>query len=147
MALTALVSQGTYWTRPVKHQWRQAVQHVEARLGPEDVLLFDTDFNETSYAHYAHAAAPRLRLVDAPPGAPPDRVYGVSAAGAAPANLAEQIATRGRAWLVLSDARPAEVARARAFFAGWVPAGSAHFRGIDLELYARGAAAARGSAR
>ena len=71
VALVMLLSQGSYFAAPIKHQWREAAAYLEPRRRPGDVLVFDTGYNEVAYAHYAPAGAGpalRVRLSDPPAG-------------------------------------------------------------------------------
>jgi hypothetical protein len=142
VAAAVITSQGTYLVRPVKHDWRSTARFVEERLGARDVVLFEADYNGTAYAHYAHRAGPRVRLMPPPAGTPPDHLHGVTVEGDDPVDVSALVRGEQRAWLLLSDAQPEAAARARAFFAGWTREETAHFPGVDIERYARPSALA-----
>jgi mannosyltransferase len=143
MAAAMLAAQASYFAHPVKHDWRDAVRFVEARLDEHDVVLFEADYNGTAYDHYARRPGPRVRLMPPPPQATPGELHGVTVEGDDPADVSALLKSRGRAWLVLSDARPEDAERARRFFSGWLAAPPTHFPGVEIELYTRPGTTAR----
>ncbi len=126
----------SYLNRPVKHQWREAAAFVEAVKRPGDALVFDVDYNETAYAHYAGPDTRRIRLVDPPAGEEAGRrVWGAYSAGAATVDVTVQLEHSGRAWLILSDAKPASQERTQAFFQSWKAGPKTELRGITVQLF------------
>lgn len=135
LATVAVVSQGSYLTRPVKHQWREAAALIEPQLRPGDVLLFEADYNETAYAHYAGRPPklPRLRLLPPPAGTPPTaHLYGAIAEGAPTIDLSDLVNRHQRAWLVLADADEEAATRARTFLGKWRSAPPVELKGISI---------------
>ena len=137
-----LLSQGSYFAAPIKHQWREAAAYLQPRVRPGDVLVFDSGYNEVAYAHYAPAVAGvslRVRLSDPPPGTPPGRLFGASVRGLPDADQTATVLGQRRVWLLLADARPESIARDRAFFdgAGFTQAQSQAFKGITIIEYVR----------
>jgi uncharacterized membrane protein len=137
LAAGAVVSQASYLLSPFKHQWRQAAAQLEAELRPLDLILFEVDFNETAYAHYARRPVPRLRLLPPPPDAPPGRLYAAEAEGAPALDVSERVRAQPRVWLVLSDATLDGAARARRFLSDRHPAPPSQYRGITVQLFER----------
>jgi uncharacterized membrane protein len=140
----------SYLRRPVKHQWREAAAFVEAARRPDDLLLFEADYNETAYAHYAGPAAPtgpagkvqRLRLMPPPAEAAEGaKIFGVSQVGAAPTDVSAEVTGQKRVWLILADAGRDQAERVRAFLAAARPAYVARppttLRGITVQLFER----------
>ncbi|HEY0707728.1 MAG TPA: glycosyltransferase family 39 protein [Polyangia bacterium] len=134
----------SYLSRPVKHQWREAAAFVEAVRKPDDLLLFNADYNETAYAHYAGAAAttaPRYRLLPGP-GAAGDaaqpQLFGAAGVGAETETLAGKLKERGRVWLIAADPDRDVAAETERFFAaGWTPRQDTSVRGIRVQLFER----------
>ena len=126
--------------RPLKHQWRETAAFIELLRKPNDVLLFDADFNETAYAHYAGPEREdkgRVRLLSPPPGAPAGQLFGAFQAGEAAVDVTDVVRGRDRVWLILSDASAASTARTQAFFASWSPGPATQLRGIAIRQYQR----------
>ncbi|HEY0711106.1 MAG TPA: glycosyltransferase family 39 protein, partial [Polyangia bacterium] len=131
----------SYLGRPVKHQWREAAAFVEAVRKPDDLLLFNADYNETAYAHYAGPAAtsaPRYRLLPGPAAigdaaAPP--LFGAARAGAETENLTAKLRTKARAWLITADPDRDVAAEAERFFSTWTPRQDTSVRGIRIQLF------------
>ena len=136
-AAGAAVSQGSYLLHPFKHQWRQAAPSLEAQLRPLDLILFDVDFNETAYAHYARKPVHRLRLLPPPTGAPPGRLYAAEAEGAPALDVTERVRAQPRVWLVLADATLDGAARAHRFLEDRHAAPPIQYRGITVQLFER----------
>ncbi|MBI4508375.1 MAG: glycosyltransferase family 39 protein [Deltaproteobacteria bacterium] len=132
MCLTATLSHATYFTTKVKHDWRGAVSRVESQADPQDLVLFDTDFNEAVYARYARGNQPRLRLL--PAGSSEKQILGVSHAGDPVLDVTHVIQQAPRAWLVLSDAGPRAWERYERVLGGHRVEASTSFRGIDVRL-------------
>jgi mannosyltransferase len=141
LAGVALVSQGSYLSRPVKHQWREVAALIEPQLRQGDVLLFDADYNETAYAHYAGrpGRGPRLRLLPPPaaPSASSNHLYGAVAEGAPTADVTEVVNRHRRVWLVLADADEDTAERARGFLGKWRSAPAVELRGISVLRFER----------
>ncbi len=134
LAASMIVSQATYLTRPIKHQWREAAAALESALRPGDALLFEVDHNETAYAHYARHPSLRLRLREPPPGSRPDRLYAAPAAGAPTLDVTETVRAHRRVWLVLSDATPAGRERAQRLLRDRIARPALELRGIRIQL-------------
>lgn len=140
----------SYLSRPVKHQWREAAAFIEAVRRPGDLLLFDADYNETAYAHYAGPGQRRIRLL-APPagfvelGAATGKLFGAHHEGAPTVDVSPDVAAADRVWLILADERPGVAERARAFLGRpparvavpWKAHAAMALRGITLQLYER----------
>jgi hypothetical protein len=137
-----LLSQGSYFAAPIKHQWREAAAYVEPLRRPGDVLVFDTGYNEVAYAHYAPTGAGpalRVRLSDPPSGTPPGRLFGATVRGLPVTDQTALVLAQRRAWLLLADARPESVAHDRAFFeaAGFTQGQTRELKGISVIEYIR----------
>ncbi len=131
----AVASLVTWYGRTVKHDWRSAVAYVEARARPGDLLLFDADFNETAYGHYAKGAQPRLRIL-APPAGAGGILQGAAAAGAPARDVTARVLSSPRVWLLLSDAGGESRRRLGRFFAmGWRATARARYVGVDIEVF------------
>jgi mannosyltransferase len=146
VALVMLLSQASYFAAPIKHQWRETAAWLEPRRAADDLLVFDTGYNELAYAHYApprRADPSRLRLNDPPPGTPPEapRLFGAREQGVPVTDQTEAVLARRRAWLLLADATPESAARDRAFFesAGFLRGQTIALKGITVIEYARSA--------
>jgi mannosyltransferase len=142
VALVMLLSQASYFAAPIKHQWREAAAFLEPRRRADDVLVFDTGYNEVAYAHYAPSGRVpllRVRLSDTPAGTPPGRLFGATIQGGPVADQTAAVLDSRRAWLVLADARPEAVARDRAFFdgGGWTRGQTVALKGITIIEYER----------
>jgi len=135
LGVAVLVSQGSYLSKPFKHQWRQAAARLEAEVRPLDLILFEVDFNETAYAHYARQPVKRLRLMSPPAGAPPGRLYAPEREGAAAPDVTDEVRSRSRVWLVLSDATLDAAARAHRFLSDRQSGPAIALRGITLQLF------------
>ena len=140
----------SYLSRPVKHQWREAAAFIEAVREPNDRLLFNADYTETSYAHYAGASGQRIRLLPAPvspqgsPGATDEatrgadatpRLFGAAGAGAPTEDVGVRLGGPGRVWLISADPDRDVAAQATAFFAKWTARPITSLRGIDIQLF------------
>ena len=126
--------------RPLKHQWRETAAFVEAVRRPDDLILFDSDHNETAYAHYASdpgAAERRVRLLPPPAGTPADRLIGARHEGSPAEDVSDLVNAKEGVWLILSDATPAAEARVRGFFASWRAGPATHLRGIAVQRFER----------
>jgi mannosyltransferase len=148
LAGVALVSQGSYLSRPVKHQWREVAALIEPQLREGDVLLFDADYNETAYAHYAGrpGKGPRLRLLPpsasatatpAPGPATGGHLFGAVAEGAPTTDVTDLVNRHRRVWLVLADADEDTAEQARSFLGKWRSAPPVELRGISVLRYER----------
>jgi uncharacterized membrane protein len=134
-----LVSLVRYFTLPVKHDWRSATAYVEEHAAPSDLVLFEADFNETAYAHYATAAQPRIRLLPPPTDTDRQGIYGVARPGEPLREVSATVNSQQRVWLVVADPDPRVDARLRGHFAlGWHAKDRASFKGIELLLFTRG---------
>jgi len=138
MMLTGFLSLHRYYTKTLKHDWRGAAYYVEAAAQPQDLLLFDADINETSYAHYARKANSRIRLLP-PPKASPEGIYGVFHRGTLPQDIAAMVSARPRIWLILSDNQSSGAGDYydRLFERRWHRLRQKEFRGIEVRLYTR----------
>jgi mannosyltransferase len=134
MLVPAALSIGRYHARDVKHDWRAAAAAIEAAAGDDEPIVFDAGFNETSYAHYATEAQPRLRASHPLVGDPAGAITFVRKPGETPALLAPVLDEADDFWLVLSDA-PGEPDRR------WAPLLAE--RRVDAELRFRGIRARR----
>jgi mannosyltransferase len=146
VALVMLLSQGSYFAAPIKHQWREAAAYLEPLRRPDDVLVFDTGYNEMAYAHYAPTGAGaslRVRLSDPPPGTPAGRLFGAAIQGLPVADQTAAVLGHRRAWLLLADTRPESAARDRAIFdaAGFTQGQVHQLKGITVIEYVRDRAA------
>jgi mannosyltransferase len=134
----------SYLSRPVKHQWREAAALVESVRKPDDILLFNSDYNETAYAHYAGAASaavPRYRLLPGPAAigdaaSPP--LFGATKAGAKTESLDAKVKARGRVWLITADPDRDVAAEVERFFSGWTARQDTSLRGIRVQLLESG---------
>ena len=129
MAIT--ISLALYFTSTVKTDWRSAVRYVETHSKRGDLLLFDADFNETSYARYATLPNQRLRILGPPSST---RMPATEHAGGSITDAAQEIVRHPRVWLVLSDAEPGSANRYRTFFSSWTWSNEVVFRGIGIWL-------------
>jgi mannosyltransferase len=136
----------SYLRRPVKHQWREAAAFVEAARRPTDLLIFEADYNETSYAHYAGTAGKdhRVRLMAPPAGEAQTadgkvKLYGVKVVGAAAADVSAEVAAQQRVWLILADGSPEAAERVHTFLAepAWKARPLSTMRGITVQLFER----------
>ena len=139
MVIAMGASTMSYLRRPVKHQWREAARFVEAVRLPSDLLLFDADYNETAYAHYAGPGGDRIRLLAPPEGAGASQFYGAIKVGDPPADLTGQVAAHDRVWLILADAGRDNADRERALFAPaqWQAHPETVLRGITVQLFTK----------
>jgi uncharacterized membrane protein len=142
VALVMLLSQGSYFAQPIKHQWREAAAYLEPRRQAGDVLVFDAGYNELAYAHYAargQDSPPHVRLTAPPPGAPPGRLFGATGQGQPVRDQTAMVLGQRRAWLLLADARPESAAHSRAFFeaAGFTQGQRRELKGITVTEYVR----------
>jgi mannosyltransferase len=139
MGLGVMVSLATYFSTRVKNDWRAAASYVEAHAVSRDLLLFDADFNELSYARYAHNRGERRRLLQSlTANEHTGAIPGVTHAGEPVRDLSPEIATHDRIWIIASDPRAAvESSIHRLIAKSRKPSDRAQFRGIDIELWTR----------
>jgi hypothetical protein len=124
-------SNAFYFTSVVKTDWRGAVLYVEQHSTQGDLLLFDADFNETSYARYATLTDRRLRVLSSPTS---NRLLATDHVGGQITDVAQEVLQHSRVWLVLSDAESGSAQRYQKIFSSWTWSNEVVFRGIRVWL-------------
>lgn len=122
---------------PVKHDWRAATAFVEGRAQPSDLLVFEADFSETAYQHYAKGPQPRIRAFPPPEGATEATIWGSPRRGVPPRDMTPAFAAASRVWLIISDQPPGAEERWERRLAGWRTEADRRFRGIHVQLFTR----------
>jgi len=135
MLLTGGVSLATYFTIRVKHDWRGAAAWLDQHAQPGDLLLFDADFNELSYARYARGPQHHLRMLPGT-GADRDHLMATEHAGIPLRDVGADLASQPRIWVISSDGDPAfERMWETRIGAGHTRGEAASFRGIEARLW------------
>jgi len=135
MLLTGGVSLATYFTIRVKHDWRDAAAWLDQHAQPGDLLLFDADFNELSFARYARGPQHHLRML---PGTGPDRdhLMATERAGVPLRDVSQELAASPRIWVISSDGDPSfEHLWEDRIAAGHARGEEASWRGIEARLW------------
>jgi hypothetical protein len=120
-----------YFTSTVKEDWRSTVRYVEAASKGGDLLLFGTDFDETSYARYAVRSDQRLRILASSSST---HLLVTDRAGGLVSDAAPTLAQHPRVWLILSGGDTGLEVRYRTYFSGWDWEPGTSFRGITVRL-------------
>lgn len=133
LAVTALVSLVTYFSLQVKPGWRDCAAWVTAGLQKGDVVAFDADIGETSFAHYAGPDTTRLRLLKAPDAS--SEYWGTSSRKEPPHSFDSVLAAAPRVWFVYSDPQAGSGKYYRDLFArNWRAIDKRNFLGIEVTL-------------
>ncbi len=140
MAVTSIASLALYFTTRVKHDWRDAAAYVESHQAKGDVVAFDADIGETSFARYAGADRERIRLL--PPPLPRETPYwGTSSALEPSHDVGPRLSAAPRVWFVFSDPKSGAGDYYEDLFAtGWTRVDRQRLRGIDITLLTPSAA-------
>ena len=92
-----------YYTRPYKPDWRSATAYVWRQAKPEDIILFDPDFEKAPFAYYFKGGNTLAALYPEPdPNS--DKLMGQIVRGGGWVDLGPQIEGAKRVWLLQSDA-------------------------------------------
>jgi mannosyltransferase len=138
LAVTMVASLAFYFTALVKHDWRDAAAWVQANTRPGDVLAFDADIGETSFARYAGPDASRVRFLESPDRPQGARYWGTSSRKEPVHPVDSQLFAARRVWFVFSDPQSGAGDYYSDLFArDWRRVDGRKFRGIDVGLYER----------
>jgi mannosyltransferase len=122
---------------PVKHDWRRAVAFVEARVTPDDLLVFEADFSETAYLRYGDGPQPRIRAYPPPEGTTEATIWGAPRRGSPPRDMTAAFTAAERVWVIISDPPKGAEERWARRLEGWKREADERFRGIRVQLFSR----------
>lgn len=124
-----------HYSHIFKDDWRDAVRRVEQGISEREILLFDADFNELSYARYAKLPNARYRLlcVDSDPAM---TIKAVPSGSKVVRNITRVVQAQDSFWLILAHGELGSRAYYQQYFGTkWIPAEEFDVPGIHATRY------------
>lgn len=136
LTFAAAWSLWTYFSTPVKHDWRSVTSWVMRNVQDDDVLMFDADIGETAFTRYGGQGNRRVRLVRPPVGNTVDQYWGAGPIHPELHSVRDDAFGARRVWLILSYPESGSDGYYRALFEReWNRVNERLFYGVEVMVF------------